>query len=606
MTDLFSGFIFASLGASMVILFLLLLKHGVRHHLSPCWQYRIDLLMMLTLVVPLLPGNLLNFADLDNWPIHQRSVPLVPSENMGEQFHAATTANNFDWMQDMAVSVTQFMTDRYFTVLAILWLLGLAAFGIRLFFCSRELRLVKESVRPTEDKLLLQLFFQAKAELRIKRKIDLGLSIMVKSPMIIGFLNPLIILPHDVTEQFQPEEIYHVLLHELFHCKRQDIFFNHFLCLLQMVYWFNPLVYFACKRIRLDRETACDFSVLACLPEEHHLLYGKTMLNFVGRLSRQHSSALAMEMGGTKGQLSHRMQQIASYQLESKKQRIKNGIIFGLTLLLVLSQIPAVSALSGATNHQNHYGFSASNVMYEDLSSYFGDDEGCFVLYDLTDGQYTIYNEEISTRRMAPASTYKIYSALIALEEGIITSENSTLAWDGTTYSFAAWNQDQDLMSAMQNSVSWYFQDLDQQVGKEKLSFWFEQLAYGNQHLSGRSETDWAGSILRISPIEQVELLTAFYQNNTLFQQEYVDIVKNVLQLSMEDGATLSGKTGSVAVNGKMVNGWFIGYVEKDSSPSVFALYLEGKDNAGGNTAAKVALSILTDKGLYSSSKNGR
>lgn len=51
---------------------------------------------------------------------------------------------------------------------------------------------------------------------------------------------------------------------------------------------------------------------------------------------------------------------------------------------------------------------------------------------------WQIHNMESSVRRVSPNSTYKIYDALFALEEGVITPQNSRLSWDGTAYPFDA------------------------------------------------------------------------------------------------------------------------------------------------------------------------
>ena len=50
---------------------------------------------------------------------------------------------------------------------------------------------------------------------------------------------------------------------------------------------------------------------------------------------------------------------------------------------------------------------------------------------------------EHASLRVAPNSTYKIYDALFGLEEGVITPENSFIAWNGENYPFKAWNTDQ-------------------------------------------------------------------------------------------------------------------------------------------------------------------
>ena len=67
-----------------------------------------------------------------------------------------------------------------------------------------------------------------------------------------------------------------------------------------------------------------------------------------------------------------------------------------------------------------------------DLSSYFKGTDGTFVLYDTVSDQYQIYNQELSTKRISPDSTFKIYSGLFALEEDIIHYDASGQKWDGT------------------------------------------------------------------------------------------------------------------------------------------------------------------------------
>ena len=84
-------------------------------------------------------------------------------------------------------------------------------------------------------------------------------------------------------------------------------------------------------------------------------------------------------------------------------------------------------------------------------------------------GKSIRFNRKESTARFAPASTYKVFSALLALESGIITKNNSQMTWDGTQYPYKEWNQDQDLFSAMSSSATWYFQKLDRQIGEDHL-----------------------------------------------------------------------------------------------------------------------------------------
>ena len=124
------------------------------------------------------------------------------------------------------------------------------------------------------------------------------------------------------------------------------------------------------------------------------------------------------------------------------------------------------------------------------------------------------------------------------------------------------WEADQDLTSAMHNSVNWYFQAIDSQAGFEAVRTFLQTINYGNQNTGTNLNLYWTDFSLKISPIEQVELLQDFYQNNFHFDSKNIQAVKKALLLSTTSSGSLYGKTGTGRVNGKDVNGWFIGYIE--------------------------------------------
>jgi len=382
------------------------------------------------------------------------------------------------------------------------------------------------------------------------------------------------------------------------HCKNRDIQINGAMCLFQILYWFNPLVYLAFKQMRLDRELACDAFILDMLPAENHGCYGKTLLNFAKTLPN--TTIFAADMGGKKPQVVKRIKAIASYTADTGLLKFKSICVFALLVLLILGQIPVLAAFANS-NDTDRFHFQSDNIIDSDLSHFFNGVEGSFVLFDLETGIYTIHNRSMSTTRVSPNSTYKIFSALIALQEGVLQADNSFVAWNGENHPFDAWNWDQTLTTAMRHSVNWYFQNFDAQVGLESLYYYLSQISYGNRNLSGGIANFWIESSLRISPIEQVQMLTNFYRNNTIFDAAHVNSVKDVLRLQESGNAVLSGKTGTGFVNGQAtnVNGWFVGYVENGGRTFVFATYIQGEGNASGSVAAGITLSILEYKDIF-------
>lgn len=205
--------------------------------------------------------------------------------------------------------------------------------------------------------------------------------------------------------------------------------------------------------------------------------------------------------------------------------------------------------------------------------------------------------------RTSPNSTYKIYDALFGLEAGIIAPENSAVAWNKVDYPFEAWNTGQNLDSAMKFSVNWYFQSLDKQLGASAIKNYIQKIGYGNQNTGTDLNTDlatyWLESSLKISPIEQVQLLTKLYSNDFNFAPENVDAVKNSILLSSSANGNLYGKTGTGRINEKDISGWFIGYVETADSTYFFATNIQSTENATGSKASEISLSILSNIGMW-------
>ncbi|PKM51398.1 MAG: BlaR1 family beta-lactam sensor/signal transducer [Firmicutes bacterium HGW-Firmicutes-7] len=595
----FARFLISTLVSSAIILVILLIKRVLKKHIAIRWQYNIWFLLLGMLSIPFIPSPFLNYSNLHNLMFNSINSTknmtdhISPLNDGGNNFFNNA---NWNWLQDFTTSVTQ-STPVYLNLLFIgIWIIGIFVFAVATIRCNYNIKRIKRSVQRVQNKETEQIFTQCKTDLRIRRKLIFGESNLVQTPMAIGLFKPYIILPAHIVKQLSTNDINCIILHELYHYKNKDILINYVMCLFQILYWFNPLVFLAFKEMRIDREIACDIAVLSMLHEENYLDYGRTIIKFAEKLSHPSYLTVAADMGASKKQIKKRIEKIASFTVESKLLRMKSIGVFMLIGFLIISQVPVISAV---TYIDNKYNFHEKQVIYEDLSSYFDDFDGSFVLYDLQAEQYRIYNERKSITRVSPNSTYKIFSALLALELNVIQEGASTLKWNGMTYPYEAWNQDQDLPLAMKNSATWYFQAIDKVIGIKKLKNYYKEIDYGNYNLSGGISDYWMESSLRISPVEQVQLLTDFYRNDMGFKEECIDIVKSVIKLSEKDGAILSGKTGSGVVNDKGIRGWFIGYVEKNGQLFIFATNIEGENNASGSVAANITLSILNDKNIY-------
>jgi beta-lactamase regulating signal transducer with metallopeptidase domain len=97
------------------------------------------------------------------------------------------------------------------------------------------------------------------------------------SPAVCGLFRPVILLPRALAENLSAPQLQAVLLHEIFHLRRRDVWVNLLQSLLQIIYWWQPLVWLANARIRRVREEAVDDAVMLALRDDAES-YAPTLL----------------------------------------------------------------------------------------------------------------------------------------------------------------------------------------------------------------------------------------------------------------------------------------------------------------------------------------
>jgi beta-lactamase regulating signal transducer with metallopeptidase domain len=147
--------------------------------------------------------------------------------------------------------------------ISLIWLAGAAALLARNIVANLRLAAIRRRLLPITSPALRELLDGARAELRVRRRIQLLTSDAMPAPALIGLWRPAIVLPRHVLARMSRPELRLVLLHELAHVRRYDLLINWITALLSAVHWFNPIVWVVVARMRTDRELACDEMVLA-------------------------------------------------------------------------------------------------------------------------------------------------------------------------------------------------------------------------------------------------------------------------------------------------------------------------------------------------------
>lgn len=575
-------FLIGNLWNSALICVIFGLKWLLRNRLSLRFQYKSWYVLLGSLLLSLIPSVI--------WPelrvvgsARQQAFAISNASNHSTNAAIAGTG----WIQDTTELFVSSENGLFAILFITIWLVGVVALGCVYWCGSWRLHSIKHSAAEPSARIWKR-FNACKHRLGLSQDIRLLQSRFITAPVSFGLQRSFVVLPEGSIDRLSESELEHVLLHELTHIKHGDLITNYLFCGIQALYWCNPLVWLAIRHMRRDREAYCDWAVLNKLNDEsERISYGQTILNFaVGSNTLFHT---ANGFCQSKEQLKYRLEQVIGFQRETRWKRVMDRCIAGALALAAIGQIPILAYCTEYS--EEYYNPSDTLVMVEaDWGAFFGNADGCAVVYDLNADQYTVYNEMEVTRRVPPCSTYKIYSALNALEQGIISPNANMLAWDGSQYSFESWNKDQTLASAMQESVNWYFQTLDQKAGSAQMEDFFTDIGYGDCNFGDNSDSYWNGSGVKISALEQVELLVKLYRNDFGFDKVNIAAVMDSISLNE---AGMYGKTGTGRLDDINIAGWFVGFIETSNNTYFFTVYLNSDSGADGALAYETALNIL-------------
>jgi beta-lactamase regulating signal transducer with metallopeptidase domain len=115
-----------------------------------------------------------------------------------------------------------------------------------------------------------ELLAEAAKKLKLRRLPEVVPSRHLVSPAVFGVFRPVLLMPADEVYRLPRRELEHehVLLHELSHIRRGDLKIHAFFMMLQIIYWFNPLLWLVRRQLQHLRELCCDATVARILREE--------------------------------------------------------------------------------------------------------------------------------------------------------------------------------------------------------------------------------------------------------------------------------------------------------------------------------------------------
>jgi beta-lactamase regulating signal transducer with metallopeptidase domain len=263
----------------------------LRRHLSPAWRHGLWLLVLLRFVVPDLGTSSLSMnrltakpstisAQVPEWQVNT-SMP-EPAEDFVVQ---AVTAPS-PAPAPAEVNLPNTPAPEPWTLwqkLTLVWLVGVAVvFGVMLLLHLRLLwRLRRDASKPSSP--IIALLQTACSLAGIHTMPRLIVTDAVRAPALFGIIRPAILLPHELAATAESASLKLILLHELAHLQRRDLWAQIIASLIIALHWFNPIVWWAGRRMRAEAEMAADARALRStdVTEAHRL--GELLLSFAHR-----------------------------------------------------------------------------------------------------------------------------------------------------------------------------------------------------------------------------------------------------------------------------------------------------------------------------------
>ena len=211
-----------------------------------------------------------------------------------------------------------------------LWLVGVLALSARLTIGLRQAqRLKSEGVVPVTARLYTHLVNLC-GRMRISRPVQLLESALIQVPTAIGWLRPVVLLPASALTGLTPSQLETILAHELAHIRRHDYLLNLIQTVVEILFFYHPLVWWIGNRVRVERENCCDDLAVAVCGAP--LTYARALT----KMEQLRSVPSQLAMAVNNGSLLHRIRRLVN-PLSSQSDRLVRQLGGALAIAAVFA-----------------------------------------------------------------------------------------------------------------------------------------------------------------------------------------------------------------------------------------------------------------------------
>ena len=252
-------FLLCNLVIIILLGLILLVKKILKKHLTISSQYHLWYIFVCAAIIPFIPLKSITPASLlqrIQYLFYPEAANTLGSSMKPLDNAALPTQLG---ISDFAASYGSSALNQLNSIFIPIWIIGclitilyFAYNIIKIYSIRKSAYLISKENEPD----LYRQYSECLNELRIKRKVSLYASCNMSSPVSYGLLHPKVIIPQDMDILLSNEDVRFIFLHELLHYRHKDAALNYITCILQVIYWFNPFIWYGFRELQKDREIA--------------------------------------------------------------------------------------------------------------------------------------------------------------------------------------------------------------------------------------------------------------------------------------------------------------------------------------------------------------
>ncbi|AFS79666.1 peptidase M56 family protein [Gottschalkia acidurici 9a] len=367
--------LYSSFIATIMTILILAIKKLFKNYTSPRFQHALWFLILIRLLLPISVGSPLDLIDnvsesykdiidFEKTDLYKSSNSKESKDSLNNDIEEYRTGD-ISRLNDNSKITTEEMyeentlkgkslkiekllyefkeqekdsIEKIIKISSCIWITGFSVMAIFVFFITFRFKCNTKEFYKVNNPHIEHILKISKDKLGLNKNISIYSNNEFKSPFIYGVLNPKIYIPKYVLDKATSQELLHIILHELAHYKRKDLISNLISIIAILFYWFNPVIWFAMKKMREDREIACDSYILEVLEEHESVEYGMTILSFSKDFfSNSYKNNLNLCFYESKTQIERRIMMIRKFKKGSYKMSVLSIALLTLSGSVVLA-----------------------------------------------------------------------------------------------------------------------------------------------------------------------------------------------------------------------------------------------------------------------------